>query len=349
MKLRLFIAILTLTIVPSLFAMQTSWVSHAWQWYKQNKALYKEVKKIVQSGSTVKETETLRVKKEHEKALENFKRCAGLTNEQWQDFQEKRALVKAQNNLFDTPASSSAEEKELYDPLTLSVRQMFRDRNLNPDAVDIEISSSSWKEHASQWFSPFGKIFNSLQVSRPTSQSKEYSLYAIGHEIAHLKEHHPAEVFLLSSISSKEINDSCFRPLRHQIEYEADSLSALENYSAAQNAFRSRANFYKTLGLVTLNKEYYDHPIKNEYSDTEFHPSFNRSFHKKLQFLENQELDGDSHPSNHKRATQLKRIYTMFRLENIIRAKQEEKATLGARLWKNLKQAFAAFNPTSNG
>ena len=245
MKLRLFHT-LALTISPSLSAMQApSWAANMWQWSQKQKELRREVKEIVRSGSTVQETETKRLKKQHNDALEVYKYCLGLTMQERIVFNEKIESIKRNNSLLKSTQVSIADEATLHPTIAL-VRRKLKERNLNPDAVEIELSD---EYTAYQELLENGTTRNAISVETNNSNPDDEEC-AIDHEITHLQEHHMLETSILLDILLQRKDDpykeqfiqkqneckAVFNNVKYTTEYEADTLYPLQNYDAAKKA-----------------------------------------------------------------------------------------------------------------
>ena len=350
MKLRLFIAIITLAISPYLSAMQApSWAANMWQWSQKQKELRKTVKEIVRNGSTIQEIETRRLKDQRNDAMEVYKYCLGITPQEWGIFKQKFESIK-QNNPLMLPSRSPISEKAIIHPTIALIRRKLRERNLNPDAVEIELSN---EYTAHQALLKNGTILNAITVETNNSNRDDEEC-AIDHEITHLQEHHAIEKSVLSDILLQRKDDpykeqfilkqnectALFNNLRYIHELEADALYPLQNYDAAKKARDQWKNQVEYRFLPN-----YEHPIR-DLENFDLHPIIDLKLWDAIHTLKKSEWE--HHPSYHDRYKQLDRIVTMLRMESSIRQNQEEKATLGARLWKTLKRAFDVFNPASN-
>lgn len=304
---------------------------------KQYQQLRKEVEKILKNGKTVQEAETKRMRDQHQKILQDFKKCACIPDKEWNEFLQTFAQAKEKNPLFDPDFKNhhkTTYQDAEYQKISDSIDKKLRKKNLNPDAVTkiiIKNPDSCFMGYATQYYYTYFPTTNhiTINVSKLESLNDNQTDHVMHHEITHIQEHHSVEATILARMAKKE-KPHCFKELNHQHENEANFFYTLQNIKAAKKGI-----------------EYYcriDHDLtpRNEYDHINFHPNFTWSSYPELY------AETDTHPSPQTQCQNMKRTLTMLEIEKKLKEKSTRSKVAVKNKTNDYKQLHFVFDPAFN-
>ena len=201
---------------------------------KQKSDLYEEVEQIVKSGSTVQKVETKKLIMQHQKVLEEFKQCAGISDENWDEYLSQFNYFKLKNERFYMKLfffKPYTESNSPYTKVICRAINKLQQRNLNPNVVNIVYNKDL--KNMGQALQEFQEQEISNTIELICANIPEQIMdFVIDHEITHLQQNHHLQSTILRHITQKK---ECLTPVHHQQEYEADLLFALHDINSARN------------------------------------------------------------------------------------------------------------------
>ena len=299
---------------------------------KQYQDLRKEVEEIVKNGKTVQEVEPKKLRDQHQKMLQDFKKCACISKKEWDYYLRTLAYAKEKNPLFvpnfKNPSKSTFKD-EYYQKISDLIDIKLRERNLNPEAVKRYIINQNTLVNGSAWQSSYNyhPTENNIRINLFGLNNENLS-HVINHEITHIQEHHNVQRKILRTITEKE-KKHCFIPLNHTTEREAELLYALQQVTAAQHGVEYSC-------LISHN-----HIPRNGTDYNNYYPGFFWDFYPHAYH------DTDTHLSMQTRCSEMKRVLNMLEIENELKEKSISRVAVKNKT-KDYKYLHFVFDPAFN-